>query len=348
MEISEILKDQFDESLGIKNTEYFKGKVVLITGAAGSIGQKLALILLKTEVKKVALLDNSEAQLFQIQQILKTKEYFNFSIELVDVACEKTITAVFKKHQPEIVYHAAAYKHVPLLEDFPFQAFKVNVLGTKNVLNAALIFKTQDFIFISTDKAVYPKSVMGYTKRLAEIYTSQFIKEKHTNIKILRLGNIPNSMGSIIPLWKTQLALTGRIQVVDEEVSRYFISLTEVCKLLLEIVNVSSDSLFVAQMGEPVSIYKMSISFLKKYKKDESDIITIKSRPGDKIREFLFYKNENIKPLKGLNCLSGNLKVSSQSIACLNELFFKVEGLSEEKLKKELKKIAIEGTLLGT
>ena len=339
MEINEVLRDQFEESLEIKNVEYFKNKIVLITGAAGSIGQKLALLLLKTEVEKVILLDNSEAQLFQIQQILKLKGYSNFSVELVDILCEKSIIAIFKKHQPEIVYHTAAYKHVPLLEDFPLQAFKVNVLGTKNVLNAALTFKVKEFMFISTDKAVYPQSVMGQTKRLAEIYIAQFLNEKLTNIKVVRFGNIPNSKGSILPLWETQLALTGKIQIVDKEVSRYFISLNKVCRVLLETINISKDSLFITEMGTPVNIYKMGVSFLKENKKELNNIIKIKTRPGDKIKELLFYENENLQLQKEVNCLSGNLKVSPKSIEYLNELFIKVEDLDEKELKEEFKKI---------
>ena len=339
MEINEVLRDQFNESLEINNTEYFANKVVLITGAAGSIGQKLAILLLKSEVKRVILLDNSEANLFQIQQVLKLKGYNKFSLELVDVVCEKSIVLVFKKHQPQIVYHAAANKHVPLLEDFPHQAFKVNVLGTKNMVSAALTFKVQEFIFISTDKAVYPQSVMGATKRLAEIYISQFIKQENNIVKVIRFGNIPNTQGSILPLWQTQLELTGKIELVDEGVSRYFISLNSVGKALLEITNVSNDSLFVTEMGVPVNIYQMGSLFLKQNKKEITDMVKIKNRPGDKIREFLFYEEENLKFIEGINCLCGDLKVNPKSIKYLNELILNVEDLSKEELKQEFKKI---------
>jgi len=337
MTIEEILKDEFDETLISENNSFFKNKVVLVTGAGGSIGQKLAQVLLSSSIKKLIILDNSEGNLFDLQQILELRGFTNFNIELADISCRETVARVFNKHKPCIVYHTAAYKHVPMLEHFPHEAFKVNVIGTKNIIDYSISFKTKHFVLISTDKAVYPKNVMGVTKRMAELYVSKLMKNDLTEIKIVRFGNIPNTTGSVLPLWKKQLKITGSITVVDPKMVRYFISLNKVCKMLLNIMTDLRGDLFIAEMGSAVNINALGILFLQKNNINPKNINYTEKRPGEKIKEFLVYPNE-VKT-KGVEYFVGSLVGGKNELDNLEKLINVWGDLKSEDFKIYFNKI---------
>ncbi|MBE6346149.1 MAG: polysaccharide biosynthesis protein [Lentimicrobiaceae bacterium] len=288
--------------LGKENiTEGLNGKVIMVTGAAGSIGSEICRQVLHYKPKKLILLDQAESPLYDIQFELRNNEpyrSFNIPMEFVigNVKDNVKMREVFSKYQPQIVYHAAAYKHVPLMEDFPYEAVFVNVLGTKNVADLAVEFGVEKFVMVSTDKAVNPTNVMGATKRIAEIYT-QSRKSEKTAFVTTRFGNVLGSNGSVIPLFKKQLAYGGPLTVTDRNIIRYFMTIPEACSLVLEAgVMGEKEDIFVFDMGEPVKIYDLAKKMIKLSKKQNVEIEITGLRPGEKLYEELLSTKENTIP----------------------------------------------------
>ena len=288
--------------LGKENvTEGLRGKVVMVTGAAGSIGSEICRQVLHYKPKKLILLDQAESPLYDIQFELRNNEpyrSFNVPMEFVigNVKDNVKMREVFSKHQPQIVYHAAAYKHVPLMEEFPYEAVFVNVLGTKNVADLAIEFEVEKFVMVSTDKAVNPTNVMGATKRIAEIYT-QSRKSEKTAFVTTRFGNVLGSNGSVIPLFKKQLAYGGPLTVTDRNIIRYFMTIPEACSLVLEAgVMGEKGDIFVFDMGEPVKIYDLAKKMIKLSHKQNIEIEITGLRPGEKLYEELLSTKENTIP----------------------------------------------------
>ena len=288
--------------LGKENvTEGLHDKVIMVTGAAGSIGSEICRQVLYYKPKKLILLDQAESPLYDIQFELRNNEpyrSFNIPMEFVigNVKDEVKMREVFRKHQPQIVYHAAAYKHVPLMEEFPYEAVFVNVLGTKNVADLAIEFEVEKFVMVSTDKAVNPTNVMGATKRIAEIYT-QSRKSEKTAFVTTRFGNVLGSNGSVIPLFKKQLAYGGPLTVTDRNIIRYFMTIPEACSLVLEAgVMGEKEDIFVFDMGEPVKIYDLAKKMIKLSHKQNIEIEITGLRPGEKLYEELLSTKENTIP----------------------------------------------------
>ena len=288
--------------LGKENvTEGLNGKVVLVTGAAGSIGSEICRQVLHYKPKKLILVDQAESPLYDIQFELRNNEpyrSFNVPMEFVigNVKDSVKMREVFSKYQPQIVYHAAAYKHVPLMEEFPYEAVFVNVLGTKNVADLAIEFEVEKFVMVSTDKAVNPTNVMGATKRIAEIYT-QSRKSEKTAFVTTRFGNVLGSNGSVIPLFKKQLAYGGPLTVTDRNIIRYFMTIPEACSLVLEAgVMGEKEDIFVFDMGEPVKIYDLAKKMIKLSHKQNVEIEITGLRPGEKLYEELLSTKENTIP----------------------------------------------------
>ena len=288
--------------LGKENvTEGLHDKVIMVTGAAGSIGSEICRQVLHYKPKKLILLDQAESPLYDIQFELRNNEpyrSFNIPMEFVigNVKDKVKMREVFRKHQPQIVYHAAAYKHVPLMEEFPYEAVFVNVLGTKNVADLAIEFEVEKFVMVSTDKAVNPTNVMGATKRIAEIYT-QSRKSEKTAFVTTRFGNVLGSNGSVIPLFKKQLAYGGPLTVTDRNIIRYFMTIPEACSLVLEAgVMGEKEDIFVFDMGEPVKIYDLAKKMIKLSHKQNIEIEITGLRPGEKLYEELLSTKENTIP----------------------------------------------------
>ncbi len=281
--------------------EGLHGKVIMVTGAAGSIGSEICRQVLHYKPKKLILLDQAESPLYDIQFELRNNEpyrSFNVPMEFVigNVKDNVKMREVFSKHQPQIVYHAAAYKHVPLMEEFPYEAVFVNVLGTKNVADLAIEFGVEKFVMVSTDKAVNPTNVMGATKRIAEIYTQSRVTEK-TAFVTTRFGNVLGSNGSVIPLFKKQLAYGGPLTVTDRNIIRYFMTIPEACSLVLEAgVMGEKEDIFVFDMGEPVKIYDLAKKMIKLSHKQNIEIEITGLRPGEKLYEELLSTKENTIP----------------------------------------------------
>jgi FlaA1/EpsC-like NDP-sugar epimerase len=300
------------ESIKIDNpkvSENISGQVVLITGAAGSIGSEIAKQILKVKPKKLILLDQAESFLYAID-IELTNLDVNNEIEIVpvimDVANKRRLEIVFDKHKPHVVYHAAAYKHVPLMEMHPFEAVATNVFGTKNLADLSVQYDVKKFVMVSTDKAVNPTNVMGATKRLAEIYVQSLNDSRSDEVKNItqfittRFGNVLGSNGSVIPLFKKQIEKGGPITVTHPEVTRYFMTIPEACQLVIEAgIMGFGGEIFVFDMGRSIKIIDLAKKMvqLSGYEVNtDIKIVFTGLREGEKLFEELLSDKETTLP----------------------------------------------------
>ena len=273
-------------------------KVVFVTGAAGSIGSEISRQLATYNLKLLVLIDQAESPLYDLQQELLQEGIKNFVVIVADVRNKKRMREVFEKYAPQKVFHAAAYKHVPLMEQSPYEAIKTNICGTKNMADLAVKFKVDRFVMVSTDKAVNPTNVMGATKRVAEMYISCLSKEKtNTKFTTTRFGNVLGSNGSVIPLFRRQIENGGPLTVTHKDITRYFMTIPEACRLVLEAGTMGvGGEIYIFEMGKSVKIFDMakrmiSLSGLK-YPED-IDIKITGLRPGEKLYEELLASGEN-------------------------------------------------------
>ncbi len=274
-----------------------EGKVVLITGAAGSIGSEIARQVALRDFKRLILLDQAESALYDVQQTIESTDVEKIEFIVGNIRDDKRMHDLFSVIKPDIIYHAAAYKHVPLMEDNPYEAVTTNVGGTKIIADLAVKFKAQKFVMISTDKAVNPTNVMGATKRTAEIYVSSLNENSQTNFIVTRFGNVLGSNGSVIPLFKRQIDQGGPLTVTHQDITRYFMTIPEACQLVLEAsVMGHGGEIFVFDMGESMKIFELAKRMIRlsgySYP-DEIDIKITGLRPGEKIFEELLANDEN-------------------------------------------------------
>jgi FlaA1/EpsC-like NDP-sugar epimerase len=293
-------------SINIDNPEIkneIQNSVVLVTGAAGSIGSEIALQVIGLQPKKLILLDQAESALYDLQQDFIRKGFDTdiFTAIVGDVRDVNRMNAYFNKFKPEIVFHAAAYKHVPLMEENPYEAVKVNVLGSKTVMDLAVKYETKRFVMISTDKAVNPTNVMGATKRAAEMYATCAQKNTDkTKFIITRFGNVLGSNGSVIQLFKKQIKQGGPLTVTHRDIVRFFMTIPEACQLVLEAgIMGKGGEIFVFDMGEPVKIYDLAKKMIQlsglRFPED-IDIKITGLRPGEKLYEETLGQNEGDLP----------------------------------------------------
>ncbi len=277
-----------------------KDKVVLITGAAGSIGSEIVHQISNYSYKHLILLDQAESALYDLQQSFVRGNMENYSLELADIRNKKRLQGIFEKYKIDFVFHAAAYKHVPLMEDNPYEAIKVNIYGTSLLMNFALQYGIQKFIMVSTDKAVNPTNVMGATKRVAEIYANCLNVEGKTKFVTTRFGNVLGSNGSVIPLFKKQIEEGGPLTVTHQEITRFFMTIPEACQLVLEAgVMGNGGEIFVFDMGESVKIFDLAKKMIHLSGLNYPNDIDIKIsglRPGEKLFEELLTNEENTIP----------------------------------------------------
>ncbi len=272
-------------------------KVILVTGAAGSIGSEISRQLSLYKHKHLVLIDQAESALYELQQELIQNDISNFTAIVADVRDEKRMRNIFKEFTPQKVFHAAAYKHVPLMEDSPYEAVKINIQGTKNIADLSLEFQVERFVMVSTDKAVNPTNVMGATKRVAEMYISCLSKKSEfTKFTITRFGNVLGSNGSVIPLFKKQIEKGGPLTVTHKEITRYFMTIPEACRLVLEAGTMGDGGeIYIFDMGKSVKIFEIAKKMIHlsglKYPEDIAIEIT-GLRPGEKLFEELLATGE--------------------------------------------------------
>jgi len=287
--------------------DYIKGKRILVTGGAGSIGSEIVRQLVSFGASTVTVFDNAEASMFHLEQEI-TRSNPNSHIKYVigDVRDKYRLEEVFDSFKPNIVFHAAAYKHVPMMESNPIEAIKTNVLGTMNVSNISYMNEVEKFVMVSTDKAVNPTNIMGATKRIAELYT-QFLETKSsTKFIVTRFGNVLGSEGSVIPTFIKQIERGGPVSVTHKEVIRYFMTIPEACQLVLQAsVLGQGGEVFLFDMGEPVSITDLAKNLIK-YFKSKATIKYIGLRPGEKLYEELLCNGENMITTKDKNIMKLN------------------------------------------
>lgn len=276
-------------------------KTVLVTGAAGSIGSEICRQLLQYNPKKIIMLDQAESPLYDLQFELKNNEPYKQSVDsmvfvIANVKDQPRMEEVFEMYRPNLVYHAAAYKHVPFMEENPYEAIYVNVFGSKNVADLAIKYGAEKFVMVSTDKAVNPTNVMGATKRMAEIYI-QSRSTDQTHFVTTRFGNVLGSNGSVIPLFKKQLAAGGPLTVTHKDIIRYFMTIPEACNLVLEAGAMGEGGdIFVFDMGKPVKIYDLATRMIQLSGLKGIEIKEIGLRPGEKLYEELLATKENNIP----------------------------------------------------
>ena len=292
------------ESIKLDNVNIIRevvDKVVMVTGAAGSIGSEICRQLIQYHPSKIIMVDQAESPMYDLQFELKSNEpYKQFYDKMVfvigNVKDQRRMEEVFSEHKPQIIYHAAAYKHVPFMEENPYEAIFVNVFGTKNIADLAIKYGAQKFVMISTDKAVNPTNVMGATKRMAEIYI-QSRSTDTTHFVTTRFGNVLGSNGSVIPLFKKQLAAGGPLTVTHKDIIRYFMTIPEACNLVLEAGAMGEGGdIFVFDMGKPVKIYDLAKKMIQLSGLKNIEIKEIGLRPGEKLYEELLATKENNIP----------------------------------------------------
>ena len=272
--------------------EYLAGKIVLITGAGGSIGSEIVRQVAKMQPKKLLLLGKGENSIYEITQELKINCPEVKTVPIIaDIRDKERIKAIMDYFEPQVVFHAAAHKHVPLMEYQPAEAVRNNILGTKVVADEAAAHKVETFVMISTDKAVNPTSVMGCTKRVAEMYVQSMNKNSNTRFVAVRFGNVLGSRGSVIPLFKKQIAKGGPVTVTHADMKRYFMTIPEASQLVLQAgAMAKGGEVFVLDMGEPVRIYDLAKNLITLSGLIPDKDIEIKItglRPGEKLFEEL-------------------------------------------------------------
>ena len=331
-----------------KISNELKGKVILVTGAAGSIGSGMVMQIANYEPKLVVLLDQAESPLYDLQNELNhTFPDFKYEIVVGDIRNRDRMARLFDHFKPEYVFHAAAYKHVPLMENNPSEAILTNVKGTKNLVDLSKEYKVVKYVMISTDKAVNPTNVMGASKRIAEIYAQAANIESETKFITTRFGNVLGSNGSVIPLFQKQIENGGPLTLTDERITRFFMTIPEACQLVLEAGSMGEGGeIFVFDMGESVKIIDLATKMIQLSGLEVGKDIEIKItglRPGEKLYEELLAEEENTLPTHHPQILKAKTRVEEQkTVLLIDELIALFEDQQNENIVSKMKEIVPE------
>jgi FlaA1/EpsC-like NDP-sugar epimerase len=356
IEVKNLKKVKFEDLLGRdpitldleKIQNGLIGKTILVTGGAGSIGSEIARQLTRFNTKQLILVDQAETPSFFLGEELKAK-YPDCNIRIIigDVTRADDMEDIFRKYGPEIVFHAAAYKHVPLMEVHPHQAFRVNVGGTKIISDLAIKYKAEKFVIISTDKAVNPTNVMGATKKICELLVHAQSKRKGISTQFIttRFGNVLGSNGSVIPLFNKQIADGGPVTITHPDITRFFMTIPEACQLVLEAGFMGNGGeIYVFDMGEPVKVLDVAMNLIRLSGLEPHKDIKIKYiglRPGEKLYEELFAHDEPMMP-------THNPKISIAQVASndsekintrIDLILASLSQMSETKVIEEMQEI---------
>lgn len=330
--------------------ELIKGKSILVTGGGGSIGSELCRQIAKFNPSRLIIFDIYENNLYNIEMELKQNHYdekFEIVAIVGSVRDKKRLEQVFKKYNPYLVFHAAAHKHVPLMEVSPLEAIKNNVFGTYNVANYADKYSVKRFILISTDKAVNPTNIMGATKRMCEMIIQAFNKKSKTEFAAVRFGNVLGSNGSVLPLFKKQISAGGPVTVTHKEITRFFMTIPEAVSLVLQAMSYAKGGeIFVLDMGEPVKIYDLAVSLIKLSGLEPNVDIPIEItglRPGEKLYEELLMSEEGLQTTAHNKIFIGKPSdiTYEQMLKKLGKLeeIIQNENISVNKIKDTMKQV---------
>lgn len=292
---------------------FIKDKIVLITGAGGSIGSEISRQCKAYGAKQLILVDHSEFNLYSILEELQDENIIPIMQSVKDI---DILESTFSKYRPQIVIHAAAYKHVPLVEHNILEGITNNIIGTKNTIDLSIKYKVEKFVLISTDKAVRPTNVMGTTKRVCELY-AQNVDSKNTEIVAVRFGNVLGSSGSVIPKFKAQIEAGKNITVTHPEITRYFMLIPEACELVLQAASIGNGGeIFILDMGEPIKIVDLAKKMIELSGRSEIEIEFCGLRPGEKLYEELLIDDSD-------------KKTQYESITVASPTFFDIEELNK-------------------
>lgn len=332
------------EVAGIRG--YLHGKRIVVTGAGGSIGSEICRQVAGFTPQHLILIDNAETPLFQIERELRDR-FPSLDIQPVlgDVGDRSRIESVFGRFQPQVVFHAAAYKHVPMSESNPEEAIRNNVFGTRTVADAADAVGAEHFVLISTDKAVNPTNIMGASKRVAELYVQELARRSSTRMVTVRFGNVLGSNGSVVPIFREQIRKGGPVKVTHPEVTRFFMTIAEAVQLVLQAGSMGEGGeIFLLDMGESVKIVRLAeemirLSGLRPY--EDIDIVFTGLRPGEKLYEELLIAGEGVGPtrhekIRILNAVHGDRLVLEATIERLGNAVRDLDRGAIQRIVREL------------
>jgi FlaA1/EpsC-like NDP-sugar epimerase len=330
------------EPIIINNEEsinLLSNKNIIITGGTGSIGSEIIIQLLTLGINNLFLIDNSEFGHYNLK--IKLKKLFpkiNIKYFLRDIKNVDEMNKIFSIIKPEFIFHVAAYKHVPIMEDNPYEAISTNVIGTKIIADLSIKYNVKKFLFVSTDKAVNPTNIMGSSKRISELYVLQCDKNSKTKFVITRFGNVLGSSGSVIPVFIDNINNNCNLELTHKDVTRYFISIPEAASLVIKAITISNGGqILLFDMGSPIKIFDLAGKILNLCSKKLSINIT-GLRPGEKLYEELIYNQEEILPTNEKNIIF--LKNNQESINFsnnYNKLISHYNNMSEKELRDILK-----------
>jgi len=311
-------------------SDYIKGKRIMVTGGAGSIGEEISVQVCKYSPGRLMILDHNENGLFYVEKKIR-KDYSDLKLEIMmaDIRNREKMENIFESFRPEVVFHAAAHKHVPMMEYHPDEAVSNNITGTKFLVELADKWGVNNFVMISTDKAINPTSVMGASKQIAEMIVKMYAGKSKTNFVSVRFGNVLESNGSVIPTFKKQIAEGGPITVTDKEIKRYFMTVSEASQLVIQAGGLGiKEAVFVLDMGEPVKIIDLACNLIRLsglIPGEDIKIEYIGLRPGEKLFEELLTEKERSRVLGD----SGHEKI----------FIAETEDVDEEKLEKDVREL---------
>jgi FlaA1/EpsC-like NDP-sugar epimerase len=327
------------------------GKTVVVTGAAGSIGSEIVRQIMEFKPKKLLLIDQAESELFKIQNEIRAN-FKNHSIDAIvaNITDSQRMRRIFSTEYPDIVYHASAYKHVPLMEDHPYEAVKNNVGGTKILADLSVEFEVDKFVMISTDKAVNPTNVMGASKRICEIYVQSLsqLEDIKTQFITTRFGNVLGSNGSVVPIFKRQIEKGGPVTITHKDITRFFMTIPEASQLVLEAGFMGSGGeIFLFDMGKPIRIFDLAekmISLAGYEPHKDIKIIITGLRPGEKLYEELLASKENCKstPHEKIMIARGRNQIYEEVNMKISEMLYKLNNESDEMIVARMKDLVPE------